>query len=233
MTARLEGLARDREAHAADLERSLRLMLAPRDPNDEKDVIMEVRAAVGGDEAGMWAGELFRMYQRYTERHRWAVGPMNTSPSDSGGFKEITFAVKGRGAYSRLKFQAGPHPVQRVPRKEAQGRIRTSIATVAVLPEVEEVEVEIAEGDLQIDVFRSTEPSWRAGRGSRHSRRSQVGRGKRAEKMRTCNFRENRVTDHRIGLTIKRLLEILEGDLDDFVDALTLGDEARRLAEVG
>jgi len=158
MVAELEALAHGREADAAALEQRLRLVLAPRDPNDEKDVIMEVRAAVGGDEAGIWAGDLFRMYQRYAERHHWTVEPLTSSPSDSGGFKEVTFAVKGRGAYSRLKFEAGPHRVQRVPRTESQGRIHTSIATVAVLPEVEEVEVQIAENDLQIDVFRSTGP---------------------------------------------------------------------------
>jgi peptide chain release factor 1 len=277
----LEALADEREADAEALERRLRLILAPRDPSDEKDVIMEVRAAAGGDEAGIWAGDLYRMYQRYAERHHWTVEPMTASPSESGGFKEITFAVKGRGAYSRLKFEAGPHRVQRVPRTESQGRIHTSIATVAVLPEVEEVEVHIAEGDLQIDVFRSTGPGGqsvnttdsavrithkptgmvvtcqdeksqlqnkvkalrvlrarlyqieadRQQAAQADSRRSQVGTGERAEKIRTYNFRENRVTDHRIGLTIKRLPEILEGDLDEFVDALTLDDEARRLTE--
>lgn len=283
LAAELEALAADRAADSAALEQRLRSMLAPRDPNDLKDVIMEVRAAAGGDEAGIWAGDLYRMYQRYAERHRWAVEPLNSSPSDSGGFKEITFAVKGRGAYSRLKFEAGPHRVQRVPKTEAQGRIHTSIATVAVLPEVEEVEVQISDNDLEIDVFRSTGPGgqsvnttdsavrithkptglvvtcqdeksqlqnkakalrvlrarlYQLEADRRHeaqasSRRSQVGTGERAEKIRTYNFRENRVTDHRIGLTIKRLPEILEGDLDEFVDALTLDDEARRLAEGG
>jgi len=281
MVAELEALAHGREADAAALEQRLRLVLAPRDPNDEKDVIMEVRAAVGGDEAGIWAGDLFRMYQRYAERHHWTVEPLTSSPSDSGGFKEVTFAVKGRGAYSRLKFEAGPHRVQRVPRTESQGRIHTSIATVAVLPEVEEVEVQIAENDLQIDVFRSTGPGGqsvnttdsavrmthkptglvvtcqdeksqlqnkakalrvlrarlyqmeadRQHAAQASSRRSQVGTGERAEKIRTYNYRENRVTDHRIGLTIKRLPEVLEGDLDEFVDALALDDEARRLSE--
>jgi len=280
MAAELESMARDREADVVALERRLRLLLAPRDPNDEKDVIMEVRAAAGGDEAGIWAGDLYRMYQRYAERHHWTVEPMGSSPSESGGFKEVTFAVKGHGAYSRLKFEAGPHRVQRVPRTESQGRVHTSIATVAVLPEVEAVEVEITEGDLQIDVFRSTGPGGqsvnttdsavrmthkptglvvtcqdeksqlqnkakalrvlrarlyqieadRRQAAQADSRRSQVGTGERAEKIRTYNYRENRVTDHRIGLTIKRLPEILEGDLDEFVDALTLDDEARRLA---
>jgi peptide chain release factor 1 len=283
MAGELESMARGRESDAAAMEQSLRLMLVPRDPNDQKDVIMEVRAAAGGDEAAIWAGDLLRMYQRYAERHHWAVEPLASSPGDSGGFKEVVYAVKGRGAYSRLKFEAGPHRVQRVPRTEAQGRIHTSIATVAVLPEVEEVEVHIAEGDLQIDVFRSTGPGGQSVNTTdsavrithrptglvvtcqdeksqlqnkakalrvlrarlhqieadrRHAeqaadRRSQVGTGERAEKIRTYNYRENRVTDHRIGLTIKRLPEILEGDLDDFVDALTLDDEARRLAESG
>ena len=279
MAGELEAMARDREADAAAVEERLRLMLVPRDPNDEKDVIIEVRAAAGGDEAGIWAGDLFRMYQRYAERHRWVVEQLTSSPADSGGFKEVIFAVKGRGAYSRLKFEAGPHRVQRVPRTESQGRIHTSIATVAVLPEVEEVEVQIAENDLQIDVFRSTGPGgqsvnttdsavrithkptglvvtcqdeksqlqnkakalrvlrarlYQIEADRRHAaqaadRRSQVGTGERAEKIRTYNYRENRVTDHRIGLTIKRLPEILEGDLDEFVDALTQ-DERRSSA---
>jgi peptide chain release factor 1 len=283
MAGELESMARDRAADAAATAERLRLMLVPRDPNDQKDVIMEVRAAAGGDEAGIWAGDLFRMYQRYAERNRWAVEPLASSPSDSGGFKEVVFAVKGRGAYSRLKFEAGPHRVQRVPKTESQGRVHTSIATVAVLPEVEEVEVQIAESDLQIDVFRSSGPggqsvnttdsavrithkptglvvicqdeksqlqnkvkalrvlrarlfqieSDRQHASQAADRRSQVGTGERAEKIRTYNYRENRVTDHRIGLTIKRLPEILEGDLDEFVDALTAEDEARRLAEAG
>ncbi|MFH1331367.1 MAG: peptide chain release factor 1 [Actinomycetota bacterium] len=279
----LEAMARDRGAEGAAMEQRLRLMLVPRDPNDEKDVIIEVRAAAGGDEAGIWAGDLFRMYQRYAERHHWAVEQLTSSPADSGGFKEVVFAVKGRGAYSRLKFEAGPHRVQRVPKTESQGRIHTSIATVAVLPEVEEVEVHIAEGDLEIDVFRSTGPGGQSVNTTdsavrithkptglvvtcqdeksqlqnkakalrvlrarlfqieadrRHAaqaadRRAQVGTGERAEKIRTYNYRENRVTDHRIGLTIKRLPEILEGGLDEFVDALTQDDEARRLTEEG
>ncbi|MBM3694607.1 MAG: peptide chain release factor 1 [Actinobacteria bacterium] len=283
MAGELAAMARSREADASELEGRLRLMLAPRDPNDDRDVIMEIRAAVGGDEAGIWAGDLFRMYQRYAERHRWGVEPMVSSPGDSGGFKEVIFAVKGRGAYSRLKFEAGPHRVQRVPKTESQGRIHTSIATVAVLPEVEEVEVQIAEGDLEIDVFRSSGPGGQSVNTTdsavrlthrptglvvicqdeksqlqnkvkalrvlrarlfqieadrQHAeqaadRRSQVGTGERAEKIRTYNYRENRVTDHRIGLTIKRLPEILEGDLDEFVDALTQEDEARRLAQSG
>jgi peptide chain release factor 1 len=276
----LEALAGERTADAQELEHRLRLMLVPRDPNDEKDVIVEVRAAAGGDEAAIWAGDLFRMYERYAERRSWEIEPISSSLSEVGGFKEVTFAVKGKGAYSRLKFEAGPHRVQRVPKTESQGRVHTSIATVAVLPEAEDVEVEINDHDIDVDVFRSTGPGGqsvnttdsavrithrptglvvtcqdeksqlqnkiKAMRVLRarlyqmelerqmaqvaESRRSQVGRGERAEKIRTYNFKENRVTDHRIGLTIKRLPEILDGDLDDMVDALIVDDEARRLS---
>ncbi len=280
MQEELEALAAERAADAERLEHRLRLMLVPRDPNDEKDVIVEVRAAAGGDEAAIWAGDLFRMYERYAERRNWVIEPISSSISEVGGFKEVTFAVKGKGAYSRLKFEAGPHRVQRVPRTESQGRVHTSIATVAVLPEAEDVEVEINDQDIEVDVFRSTGPGGqsvnttdsavrithrptglvvtcqdeksqlqnkvKAMRVLRarlykmemerqmaevaESRRSQVGSGERAEKIRTYNFKENRVTDHRIGLTVKRLPDILEGDLDSLVDALTLDDEARRLS---
>jgi peptide chain release factor 1 len=276
----LKAMAEERRAEAGRLEQRLRVMLVPTDPNDSKDVIVEIRGAVGGDEAAIWAGDLFRMYERYAENHGWSIEPMNTSASEAGGFKEITFAVKGKGAYSRFKFEAGPHRVQRVPRTESQGRVHTSIATVAVLPEVEDVEVHIPVTDIEIDVFRSTGPGgqsvnttdsavrithkptglvvtcqdeksqlqnkakalrvlrarlYQLEMDKQHAalaadRKAQVGSGERAEKIRTYNYKENRVTDHRIGLTIKRLPEILEGDLDGFVDALTLDDEARRLA---
>ena len=277
----LRAMAVERSAEAERLEKRLRVLLVPKDPNDDKDVIVEIRAAAGGDEAAIWAGDLYRMYQRYAERHGWATEAMNTAESESGGFKEVTFAVKGKGAYSRFKFEGGPHRVQRVPKTESQGRIHTSIATVAVLPEAEEVEVDLDENDLEIDVFRSTGPGGQSVNTTDSAvrithkptgmvvtcqdeksqlqnkakalrvlrarlyqmelerqiasvaadRRAQVGTGERAEKIRTYNFRENRVTDHRIGLTIKRLPEILEGDLDDVVDALTLDDEAARLAD--
>jgi peptide chain release factor 1 len=158
VAAELQVMSRERAAEAERLEQRLRVMLVPKDPNDEKDVIIEIRAAVGGDEAAIWAGDLYRMYERYAEIRGWSTEVLSTSESEAGGFKEITFAVKGRGAYSRLKFEAGPHRVQRVPKTESQGRIHTSIATVAVLPEAEEVEVEIGDNDLEIDVFRSTGP---------------------------------------------------------------------------
>jgi len=281
MAADFRAMAETRSAAADALESKLRLMLVPKDPNDDKDVIVEIRAAVGGDEAGIWAGDLYRMYQRYAENNGWATDPINTSVSESGGFKEITFSVRGSGAFSRFKFEAGPHRVQRVPKTESQGRVHTSIATVAVLPEVDEVEVEVNEHDLEIDVFRSSGPGGQSVNTTDSAvrithkpsglvvicqdeksqlqnkakalrvlrarlyqiemdkqmselaadRKAQVGSGERSEKIRTYNYRENRVTDHRIGMTIKRLPEILEGALDPFVDALTLDDEARRLSE--
>ncbi|MBI5157478.1 MAG: peptide chain release factor 1 [Acidimicrobiia bacterium] len=279
MAAELRTMAEERGAAAAKLEQRLRVMLVPKDPNDDKDVIVEIRGAVGGDEAAIWAGDLFHMYQKYAEAHGWKIEPMNTSASEAGGFKEITFAVKGQGAYSRLKFEAGPHRVQRVPRTESQGRVHTSMATVAVLPEVEDVEIHINDNDLQIDVFRSTGPGGQSVNTTdsavrithkptglvvtcqdeksqlqnkakalrvlrarlfqiesdrQHAelaadRKAQVGSGERSEKIRTYNYKDNRVTDHRIGLSIKRLPEVLEGDLDDLIDALALDDESGRL----
>ena len=280
VAAELRAMGAERAATAERLEKRLRVMLVPRDPNDDKDVIVEIRGAVGGDEAAIWAGDLLRMYQKYAEAHGWGIEPMNSSPSEAGGFKEVTLAVKGKGAYSRFKFEAGPHRVQRVPKTEAQGRVHTSVATVAVLPEVEDVEVHVDENDLQIDVFRSSGPGGqsvnttdsavrithkptglvvicqneksqlqnkaqalrvlrarlyqieldRRQAETAADRKGQVGSGDRAEKIRTYNYKDNRVTDHRIGLSIKRLPEILEGDLDDLIDALALNDESERLA---
>jgi len=280
MQEELQTMADNRRQAAARLEQKLRVMLVPKDPNDAKDVIVEIRAAAGGDEAAIWAGDLYRMYQRYAEAHGWSIEAMNTSYSQAGGFKEVTFAVKGDGAYSRFKFEAGPHRVQRVPETESSGRVHTSIATVAVLPEADDVEVDLHENDLEIDVFRSSGPGGQSVNTTDSavrithkptglvvtcqdeksqlqnktkalrvlrarllqielekqvsevsaSRKAQVGSGERAEKIRTYNYRENRVTDHRIGLTIKRLPEVLAGDLDEFVDALTLDDEARKLS---
>ncbi len=258
-------------------------MLVPKDPNDDKDVILEIRAAAGGEEAALWGADLYRMYERFAERHGWKTEPINTSFTGGGGLKDATFSVKGKGAYSRLKYEAGPHRVQRVPKTESQGRIHTSIATVAVLPEVEDVEVEIHDNDLQIDTFRSTGPGGQSvnttdsavrithlptgvvvtcqdeksqlqnklkalrvlrarlfqqqlaeQQGEQASaRRSQVGTGERAEKIRTYNFKENRVTDHRIGLTLHSLPEILDGDLDEFHTALIADAAAASLAGDG
>ncbi len=278
----LESVAKERRKEVEHLDAELRLLLVPKDPNDDKDVIVEIRAAAGGDEAALWAGDLYRMYSRFAERHGWTTEAMDTSLSDTGGVKEATFAVKGRGAFSRLKYEAGPHRVQRVPKTESQGRIHTSIATVAVLPEAEDVEIEIHENDLEIETFRSTGPGGQSVNttdsavrirhvptgivvscqdeksqlqnklkamrvlrarlfqaqlqeqlGERASaRRSQVGSGERAEKIRTYNFKENRVTDHRVGLTLHSLPEILDGDLESFHDALTAQEATERLAEV-
>ena len=281
MTTYLETVARDKAAEMERLERELRRLLVPRDPNDDKDVIMEIRAAAGGEEAALWAGDLYRMYQRHAERLGWSIEPMDTSWAEGGGIKEATFAVKGKGAYSRLKFEAGPHRVQRVPKTESSGRVHTSIATVAVLPEVEDIEIEIGDADVKVEVFRSQGPggqsvnttdsavrlthlptgtvvicqdeksqlqnkikAMRVLRARLYqrlrdeqlgeiagSRRQQVGTGERSEKIRTYNFRENRVTDHRVNMTIKRLPDVLDGDLADFTAALMADDEARRLVE--
>ena len=272
------------EAHTAEvvtLDVELRKLLVPKDPDDDKDVIVEIRAAAGGDEAGLWAGDLYRMYERLAERSGWATDPISVSSTGSGVMKDATFAVKGKGAYSRFKFEAGPHRVQRVPRTESQGRVHTSMATVAVLPEVEAVEVQIADNDLIIETMRSQGPGGQSVNttdsavrithtptgivvscqdeksqlqnkiqamrvlrarlyqiqldeqlGERASvRKSQVGSGQRAEKIRTYNFKENRVTDHRIGLTVHSLVEILDGDLEVLHEALIADDTAKKLAQ--
>jgi peptide chain release factor 1 len=276
-------LAKDLEADIEQLENRVRMALVPADPADAKDVIVEIRSAAGGDEAAIWAGDLLRMYERYAERHGFKIEPMDSSPSEAGGFDKVIVAVKGKGAYSRMKYEAGVHRVQRVPRTESQGRIHTSTATVAVLPEAEEVEVEIDPNDVKVDVYRSTGPGGQSVNTTDSAvrlthiptglvvtcqdeksqlqnkekamrilrarlyqqeldrqrtevagaRRSQVGSGERSEKIRTYNFKENRVTDHRIGLTLKRLAQVLEGDLDEFVTALATDEQASRLADGG
>ncbi len=281
MRAYLAGEADDRRSELASLETELRLMLVPPDPDDDRDVIVEIRAAAGGEEAALWAADLLRMYQRFAERHRWTVEPIDSSLTDSGGIKESTFAVKGRGVFSRFKHEAGPHRVQRVPKTESQGRVHTSVATVAVLPEAEDVEVEINDADLRIETFRSTGPGGQSVNttdsavriihepsgitvscqdeksqlqnklkamrvlrarlyhqqlteqlGERASaRREQVGSGERAEKIRTYNFKENRVTDHRVGLTRHALADILDGDLEAFHEALRAREAAAALAD--
>jgi peptide chain release factor 1 len=279
----LAQMARDEaaslEERRRDLEERLKVLLIPRDPNDEKSVILEVRAGTGGEEASLFAGEIFRMYTRYAENRGWKTALLSANETGVGGFKEVIFEVDGKGAYSRLKYESGVHRVQRVPTTEAQGRIHTSTATVAVLPAAEEVDIQIPDKDIEIDVYKS------AGAGGqnvqknatavriRHlptgivvqcqdersqlqnkmramsilrarlyeleeqkrlseltdTRRSQVGTGERSEKIRTYNFPQNRVTDHRINLTSYRLETVLDGGLDEFIDELATRDQAEKL----
>src|SRR5216110_3406253 len=272
----------DLTARQAALEDELKRLLLPRDPNDDKNVFVEIRAGAGGDEAALFAAELARMYTKYAETHRWKVEVMDSSPTGVGGLKDVILFIQGRGAWSRLKFERGVHRVQRVPVTEASGRIHTSTVTVAVLPEAEDVEVKIDDRDLEVDVYRSSGPG---GQGVNTTdsavrithlptglvvtcqdersqiknrakalrvlkarlleraqqeqqaaiaadRRSQVGTGERSERIRTYNFPQARVTDHRIGLTLHRLPAVLEGDLDDVIDALTAAEQAERLTRV-
>ena len=267
------------ESRMAVLEEELKVELLPKDPNDAKGVIVEIRGAEGGEEANLFAKDLFDMYSRYSERMGWKFEVLGSDVSDMGGFNEVTFSLNGDGVWSRMKHEGGPHRVQRVPVTESQGRVHTSSATVTVLPEAEEVDIEIDPNDLKIDVYRSTGPGGqsvnttdsavrithlptgtvvamqdeksqiqnrakamlvlrarllkaeqdRQAAELSQQRRSQVGGGGRSEKIRTYNYKENRVTDHRIGLTLHRLDRILLGELDDVVDALVADERSRQL----
>ena len=271
------------EVEMGALYERMRLLLLPRDPNDEKNVIIEIRAGAGGDEAGIFAADLYRMYTRHAEANRWKTELLSSNSTGVGGFKEVIFQIVGKGAYSRFKYESGVHRVQRVPITESQGRIHTSTATVAVLPEIDEVEIEINPADLDMTVYISSGPGGQhmqknatavrivhkptdtvvscesersqtqnreramavlrarlyeaeqqqqiAERGE--ERRLQVGSGQRSEKIRTYNYPQNRVTDHRIGLTLYRLETIVDGDLDEIIDELATTDQAERLQAIG
>ena len=276
----LRGEIGQAEARMADIEGQLKVLLLPKDPNDGKNVILEIRGAEGGEEANLFAKDLYEMYIRYAERRGLHVDTIASDPSDMGGFNEVTFLVKGDEAWTRLKYEGGLHRVQRVPVTESQGRVHTSSATVTVLPEAEEIDVHIEEKDLKVDVYRSTGPGGQSVNTTDSAvrvthlpsgivvamqdeksqiqnrakamvvlrarllkaeqdrqeaelsevRRSQVGGGGRSEKIRTYNYKENRVTDHRIGLTLYKLDKVLMGELDEFVDALMADERVRQLA---
>ena len=266
-----------------ELEKEIQILLLPKDPNDDKNVFVEIRGGAGGDEAALFAANLFRMYTRYAETQRWTTEIMSLNENDIGGFKEVVFMIKGKGAYSKLKYESGVHRVQRVPDTESSGRIHTSTATVAVLPEVDDVEIEIHDKDLRIDVFRASgnggqcvnttdsavrithlptgtvvscqdeksqlknkEKAMKVLRsrlyeaaeaersaGIAEDRKSQVGSGDRSERIRTYNYPQGRVTDHRIGLTIYKLDSYLAGDIQEVIDALITADQSEKMKRMG
>ncbi len=273
----LEGLYKEKE----ELEKKLEILLLPKDENDSKNVIMEIRGAAGGDEANIFAGDLFRMYQKYADSLGYKIEVLNAEDGTNGGFSQIEFMIKGEGAYSRLKYESGAHRVQRIPVTESQGRVHTSTATVVVMPEQEDLEIEVKESDIKVDVYRSggaggqsvnttdsavrmthlptgivvtcqnersqlqnkekalqilkakiyEETIRKQEEEQGNARRSKIGTGDRSEKIRTYNYPQNRVTDHRIGLTLNKLDRIMEGDLGDVIEALINEDQKRKLAQ--
>jgi peptide chain release factor 1 len=277
----LESEIATKQAAIEELDGRLRELLVPRDPDDGKNVIMEIRGGEGGEEGNLWAADLYEMYRRYADLHRWKVETLDSQPSDMGGMREVTFVVKGDDAWSRLKHEAGPHRVQRVPATESQGRVHTSAATVTVLPEAEEIDVAVDPNDLEIDVYRSSGPGGQSVNTTdsavrithgpsglvvtcqdeksqlqnkekamrilrsrlyeiererqeaelSSARRDQVKSGGRSDKIRTYNYKENRVTDHRIGLTLHSLDQVLAGQLDDLTDALMADERQRQLGD--
>ena len=255
-----------------ELENKIQILLLPKDPNDDKNVFVEIRGGAGGDEAALFAANLFRMYTRYAESQRWSVEMMSSNENDLGGFKEVVFMIKGNGAFSKLKYESGVHRVQRVPDTESSGRIHTSTATVAVLPEVDDVEIEINDKDLRIDVYttdsavrithiptgtvvacqdeksqlKNKEKAMKVLRarlyevaeaerlaGIAEDRKSQVGTGDRSERIRTYNYPQGRVTDHRIGLTLYKLDSFMNGDIEEVINALITADQAEKMQAMG
>jgi peptide chain release factor 1 len=282
MKTEFEGIISENKLKLDPLIQKIKISLLPKDPSDDKDVLVEIRPGAGGEEAAIWVGDLYKMYTRFAERNAWNVEPIELTPSDQGGYSKIIFAIKSKGVFSKLKFEAGAHRVQRIPKTESQGRVHTSIATVAVLPEAEEVDLNIVDSDLKIDVYRSSGPGGqsvnttdsavrithiptglvvtsqdeksqlknknqamrilrarllkaeqdKAAAERAKDRKEQVGSGERSDKIRTYNYKDNRVSDHRINLTLKKLDQVLDGDLEEFVVGLIADNEAARLANL-